>query len=269
MIGYWQKISLDEYFDNLKDYYTNCEKSSFRLSNKVQELTQEEKNYVNSNVNLEGITGFGKEQLLNLLLRLPDKYNFARHLILSDNIELKVNSILDGKSTFIYILDLIKTNTDDVYSVQHMLLELYKRGYQSKECDGTFLKEIYKELPSNDAFELWCTARFAYILNDHKKFEKVCRNEKVLFTILSFKQKKPVGINYPNLLGIANNAIQHYRDNGDILVKAMHYYGVYKEIIERDKKRVFQEKKADFEKYKPIQDKEFLEIILTVFPELV
>src|SRR5258708_36337265 len=87
MIGHWQKISLDEYFDNLKDYYNNCEKSSFRLSNKVQELTQEEKSYVNSNINLQGITGFDKEQLLNSILRLPDKYNFARHLLVSDNID--------------------------------------------------------------------------------------------------------------------------------------------------------------------------------------
>ncbi|MEO6722609.1 MAG: DUF6035 family protein [Ferruginibacter sp.] len=268
MIGHWQKISLDEYFDNLKDYYNNCEKSSFRLSNKVQELTQEEKNYVNSNVNLQGITGFDKEQLINSILRLPDKYNFARHLIVSDNIDLEINSILDGKSTFIFLLNLLITKTDDFYSVGHLILELYKRGYKSKACDGIFLKEIYKDLPSKDAFTLWCTARFAYILNDHKKFEKVYRNEKVLFTILSFKLKKPVGINYPNLLGIANNAIQHYRDNGDILIKAMHHFGVYKEIIDRDKKRVFQEKKSDFEKYKPIQDKEFLEIILTVFPEL-
>ncbi len=49
----------------------------------------------------------------------------------------------------------------------------------------------------------------------------------------------------------------------------MHHFGVYKEIFDRDKKKVFQEKMLDFEKYKPIQDKEFLDIITKVFPELI
>ncbi len=114
MIGHWQKISLDEYCNNLKDYYNNCEKPSFRLSNKVQELTQEEKSYLNSNINLQRITGLDKEQLLNLLLRLPDKYNFAKHLIVSDNIDLEVNSILEGKSTFIYLVNFLTTKTDEL-----------------------------------------------------------------------------------------------------------------------------------------------------------
>ncbi len=268
MIGNWRKNTLDEYIFNLKDYYNNCESQSFRLSDKVQELTLEEKTYVNSNINFQEITGFDKDEFLNSVLRLSEKYNFAKHLLLSDNIDIEVNNILDNKSTFIYLVTLLISKTEGLYSISYLILQLYKRGYSSKECDEKFLKEIYKDLPTKDAFTFWCTVRFAYILNDAKKIEKAFRNEKVLFTILSFKLKKPVGINYPNLLGIANNAIQHYRDNGDILIKAMNHFGVYKEIIERDKKRVFQEKKSDFEKYKPIQDKEFLEIILMIFPEL-
>ncbi|MEI9946328.1 MAG: hypothetical protein WDN26_19170 [Chitinophagaceae bacterium] len=55
--------------------------------------------------------------------------------------------------------------------------------------------------------------------------------KKVLFSILSFKMKKPVGINYPNLLGIANNAIQHYRENGDILIKCnASFWGVQRDF---------------------------------------
>lgn len=145
---------------------------------------------------------------------------------------------------------------------------LYKRGYESKDCDEKYLRDVYKNLPTQSSFASWCIARFTYLLNDYEKFEKVYRNDKVLFTILSFKLKKPVGINYPNLLGIANNAIQHYRDNGDIIIKAMHKYEVYEEILSRDKKKVFQEKKADFDKFKPIQDRHFQEIITTLFPEL-
>lgn len=268
MIGHWQKVNLDEYFGNLKDYYNNCEKPSFRLSHKVQELTQEEKNYVNANINLQGITGFSKENLINSILSLQAKFNFARHLILSTNIELEVNNTLDGKSTFIFLLDQLIHNADEFYSAGNLFLELYKRGYQSKACDEGFLKETYQDLPNKDSLAVWCIARFAYRLNDHKKFEKAYRNERALLSIVSFKMKRPVGINYPNLLGIANNAIQHYRDHGDILIKAMHHYDVYDEIVGKDKKKVFREKQQDFEKYKPIQDKEFVEVVTALFPEL-
>ena len=104
MIEHWQKVNLDGYINNLKDYFNNCEKPSFRLANKVQELTEEERQYVNANINLEGITGFDKSVLLNSILAIPEKINFARHLIISDNIELEVNTLLRGKCTFIYLL---------------------------------------------------------------------------------------------------------------------------------------------------------------------
>lgn len=268
MIGHWQKINLDEYLVNLRDYYSNCEKPSFRLAHKVQELTQEEKDYVNANINLQGITSFNKECLIISLLSLPGKFNFVRHLIVSGNIELEVNNFLDGKTTFICLLKQLISTSDEFYSAGHLFLELYKRGYESKECDEVFLREIYKDLPTKNSLAVWCIARFAFLLNDHKTFDKAFRNDRVLFSIISFKMKKPVGFNYPNLLGVANNAIQHYRDHGDILIKSMYHYEVYNDIIERDKKKVFQGKQKDFEKYKPIQDKEFVEIVMHLFPEL-
>ena len=269
MIGHWQKNNLDEYINNLKDYYNNCEKPSFRLANKIQELTEEERQYLNTNINLEVITGFEKAFILNSVLAIPEKLNFARHLIVSDNIELEVNSLLKEKSAFIYLLDSSINKTADIfYSAEHFIFLLYKRGYKSKDCDEKYLRYLYKNLPTQSTFAIWCMARFAYLLNDYEKLEKVYRNDKVLFAILSFKLKKPVGFNYPNLLGIANNAIQHYRDNGDMIIKAMHKYEVYDEILRRDKKKVFQEKKSDFDKFKPIQDKNFQEIIISLFPEL-
>lgn len=268
MIGHWQKISLDEYLNNLTDYYNNCENPSFRLASKVQDLTQEEKLYVNANLDLRGLTGFENDVLLNSILQKSDKFNFAKHLLLSINIDLEVNSILHGESSFVYLVKRIMEFESDSYMVGYLLSGLYKRGYQSKECDQDYLRRIYKELPSNVALSIWCIARFAYILNDYNKFEKAWKHQNILFTILSFKLKKPIGINYPNLLGVANNAIQHYRENGDIILKSLHVFQVFREIIDRDKKRVFQSKMSDFQKYKPIQDKEFLDIILAIFPEL-
>jgi hypothetical protein len=111
-------------------------------------------------------------------------------------------------------------------------------------------------------------ARFVVLLNDAVLIEKAFQERNSLLTIVSFKLKKPVGINYPNLLGVANNAFLHYRAHGDILLHAMKHYGVYEEVLKRDQKKSFTYRLEDFQRYKPIQDPMFAEIAHKVFPEL-
>ena len=89
-----------------------------------------------------------------------------------------------------------------------------------------------------------------------------------LFTIVSFKMKKPVGIRYPNLLGVANNAFLNYRSHGDLLIKAMQHYGAYDQVIKRDRKQTFRYRLEDFEMYKPVQDTAFNTIVFKIFSEL-
>ena len=115
---------------------------------------------------------------------------------------------------------------------------------------------------------IWCIARFAYLLDNSELLEKALQDENTLLTIVSFKLKKPVGINYPNLLGVANNAFLHYRANGDILLHAMKHYGVYEETLKRDQKKTFRYRIDDFQKYKPIHNSSFNEFVYKILPEL-
>ena len=145
----------------------------------------------------------------------------------------------------------------------------FKRGYINIKKDDIFLVDFYKNKISNQQMlELWCLARICYKLNNHDKIEKAFSKDRVILSILSFKQGKPVGFNYPNLLGVANNAIQHYREQGDLILRSMKTFNVYDDIKIRDKKGTFKLKEQDFEKFKPIQDIDFDEIAYEIFPEL-
>ena len=91
---------------------------------------------------------------------------------------------------------------------------------------------------------------------------------KGLFPFLSFKEKKPVFFKYPNLLGVANNVISHYPENGDLILKAITKFGCTEKINELDKRGTFKRKKAEYLENKPTQNKEFESIVIELFPEL-
>ena len=111
--------------------------------------------------------------------------------------------------------------------------------------------------------------RFAVKLNSKEKFALAYQKHRELFVILSLKMNKPISFNFPNLLGVINNAIQFYRESGEIILKAMEHYERTRQIMELDsRKGTFKKKLTEFETNKPIQNKEFEEIVINLFPEL-
>lgn len=268
MVEHWRKINIDDYISNLAGFYLDCSKGHFRTANTVETLNQEERNYLNHNVNLEKIVGIEKKFILNKVFSDKSKFNFARHLLTSINIDLEVNAIDETNKSIFQLLIENAENTPD-YFYHYLVIFLYKRGFRNTKTDEAFLIDFYKnKIKSEKLFELWCLARICYKLNNHDKIEKAFSKDKVILSIISFKQGKPVGFNYPNLLGVANNAIQHYRQQGDLLLTAMKKYNVYYDIVTRDKKGTFKLKEQDFIKFKPIQDTDFNQIVYEIFPEL-
>lgn len=268
MLGHWRKVNIDEYISNLADFYNDSSKGSIRTSNTIETLNQEETDYLNENINLEKLIGVEKKFILSKVLSDKSKFNFGRHLLTSLSIELEVNSIDETNKSIFQLLIENTENALDYFFLDEILF-LYKRGFIHTKVDETFLIDFYKnKIKSERHLELWCLARVCYKLHNHDKIEKAFSKQKIILTILSFKQGKPIGINYPNLLGVANNAIQYYREQGDLLLAAMKHYKVYSDIISRDFKGSFKLKEQDFHKFKPIQDTDFNEILYEIFPEL-
>lgn len=80
---------------------------------------------------------------------------------------------------------------------------------------------------------------------------------------------RPIYYNFPNLLGVAVNAIIYYRESGDIILRAIDKFNQIANINKLDqRKNTFKRKREEYLKNKPIQNKDFETVAIQVFPEL-
>jgi hypothetical protein len=265
----WKKQSIDNFIIEIENYYLDCSSDYFQNMGIVDKINIEEARYLNDKLDLSKIVGVHFNLILNETLKNKSKNKFSYFLLRSKNISLEVNSLDETKKT-VFIRLAENYFFDNGGFLLHLINELFKRNYIIKNEDILFVKDLYKNgLNSQDDFEKWSLLRFAVKLNDAEKFEKAYQKSKELFVILSLKFNKPIHFNFPNLLGILNNAIQHYRENGDIILKAMEVYDRKNKIQELDnRKGNLKRKIVEYQQNKPIQDKKFVDIVEILFPEL-
>lgn len=267
-MDYWKKQNIDNFIIELEKYYLDCSAGYFSGQGILDKLNKEETKYLNENLNLSKIVGVDQKLILNETLKHKEKANFSNLILRSKNIDLEVNyTDNSGKTVFVLLVEqyFFEKGSFLMYNINH----LFERNYSIKNEDVFFVNELYKKIQSQSQFENWSLLRFAVKLNDNKKIALAYQKQRELFVILSFKLNKPIHFNYPNLLGIINNAIQHYRESGEIILKAMKHYDRLEHIKQLDlRKGTFRKKLSEFELNKPIQDKEFEEIVMTLFPEL-
>lgn len=270
MLKDYAKRKIDDYIKNLVEYYNNCEKLDLLGVDSIRELTEKEKEYLNNSLNLQEITGYEKQSLINNLLRSQSKANFALSLLYCQDLSLVINEISENKSTFIYLFENLiqkEKNASYLFLVKDIFSSLYKRNYTKNICDGPFLKKSEEKCKSSSgAFAAYCIARIAFNLDDYRKFEIAINNDSVLFAILSFRYNRPLGSGLTSLKAIANNSIMHYRDKRPILIKAMHIFNVYEKISIDNK--VLKEAEKDMEINGIQEDDEFNKIIIKLFPNL-
>lgn len=261
-----EKIDIDEYINNWTLYYADCSKDHFRNISLYSELNQEGLDYLNENFNLDKIVGVDKKVILHKLLTDRTKSNFTRHLFMALKIGLEVNCLDDtNKSIFQLLFEL----PEDPEYKSYFFRILYNRGYINTIPDHLFLVDFYKnKIKTKPQLTSWSYARICFKLHEAEKIEKAFSKIKVILIILSFKLRRPVGYNFPNLLGVANIAITHYGEHGDLILGAMKHYDVYNKIMKLDFKRVFRAKQKDYIESRPVQDTEFNKIVYEIFPEL-
>ena len=268
MIKYWRKINIDNYITNLKEYFIDCTKGNLTTGSTIDTLDIEEKAYLNEKLNLDIIIGGDQTLVLNKVLQDKSKFNFTRHLLNNLSIELEVNNLDETKkSVFELIIENVMTMEE--HNHHQLFISLYKRGYINTSTDQYYLTKFYKtKIYSQKLLVFWCLVRICFILHNPEKIIKIFYNERLILTLLSFKFEKPVGLKFPKLLGVANNAVEHYSEQGDLILYAMKYYKVYDSVRQQDKKGTFKLKEEKFLKFKPIQDIEFNEIVYEIFSEL-
>ena len=266
MLTSWQKQIIEELVEKVTNFYHDSSKGYFSGTNKIEEFNIEQRNYFNSLLSLSKFVGAEESIILNSILE-QGKFGFAVYILRSGAFDIEVNSVTNYKSCFQLLVEQSNSLNGSDWN-GYFFEALYKKGYSTKESDMLYIKEAYKSIDSQNKLVEWCIARFVLILNEKDMIAEALKRQKELLTIVSFKMKKPVGIHYPNLLGISNNAFLHYRIHGDVLLHAMKYYGIYEDVIKKDHKNSFQYRLNEFLEYKPIQDLAFNEIVFKIFPEL-
>ncbi len=267
-MDYWKKQNIDSFIIEFEKYYLDCSANSIVGQSICNKINTEETNYLNNNLNLSKITGIDTNYILNETLRQKDKNKFSYFLINTPSIKLEINKIdKTGKTVFMLLAENYFSEKNDV-SI-YLFIPLFERGYLIKKEDEDLIASLYKKIESQRQFINWSLLRFAVLLKDSEKFHLALNNQKELFVILSLKLNKPIGFNFPNLLGVINNALQFYRENGDVILKAMHYYNRYQQIIDLDERKgTFKNKLMEYEANKPIQNIEFKKLVLILFTEL-
>lgn len=267
-MDYWKEQSIENFIIELGKYYEDPTASYFQNQGIVDKLNMEELDILNKKLDLSKIVGCEKEFVLNKSLKDKEKDNFSHYILRTKEINLEVNSIDDTNKTVFILLADNYFNSKDWFSTW-LFNDLFSKGYKIKDIDKEFVNQLYKKITKQNEMDKWSLLRFAVILDDAESFELAMQNDRVLFTILSYKLKKPIHFNFPNLLGVSINAIQHYRESGDIILQAMEHYNVKSKIENLDmKKGTFARKKRDYFENKPIQNQDLNKVVFKIFPEL-
>ena len=262
-----RKEFIDDCVNEIQEYYKNPDSDYLPNGNIINRLNQEERKTVNKNLKLEQLVGSQKNLVVQSLIKDKSKDRFTFYLLSSNYIDYEVNAYDKTKATS--FIELSKRLFYDKVWGSYLIMQLFLRGYKIKEEDNQFVLSLYKEVKEIKDFETWTMLRYAVKLDDADKFQKALIKNREINTILSFKKKKPIGFNFPNLLGVAINAIQNYRESGDLILKAIDVFEVNDIIFRLDRKNnTFKRKRDEYLKNRHLQDKEFENVAFQLFPEL-
>lgn len=269
-MDFWRKEQIDNFIIEISQYYQDCTATYFENQNLPTKLNKEELKYLNENLNLGEIVGVENHLVFNAILKDNSKNNFSFYLLRTKEIDCEVNSLDAIKSTVFIELSKRYLESNN-FLLRYLFSDLFERGYKIKNEDDQFLLGLYKDKKIKDFsdFDRWIDLRFAVKLKKSKMYEVALANKREFYTLLSIKEGKPYSFNFPNLLGVVINAIQNYRENGDIILKAIKVFNQTSKIQKLDlKKGTFKRKVDEYLHNKPIQNEKFTEVAEILFPEL-
>ncbi len=265
---YWKEEYFKTFLVEFPKYYRDPSANYFQSQNLPSKLNKKEQELLNEKVNLPKLVGCKKKLVLNELLKNSAKDKFTFYLIQTIEIDCEVNSYDKTKKT-VFIEIAQRYFYQETWISPYLISKIFERGYEIKEEDNQFVFDLHKQIKKQSDLDKWATLRFATKLNDKDKFEIAQNHTQELFTMLSFKMGKPIHFNFPNLLGVAINAIIHYRESGDLILKAIEKFGRFEKILKLDQRKgTFKRKRLEYLENKPIQNKEFEDIAIELFPEM-
>lgn len=262
-----RKEQLENTAEEFCNFFHNPVKPRFSGSGNLDNLPEEERQFIKKFIEIKLKHPIAPTEWLAKCLNSKDLNYLALYLISSNTFAPDLSIEVNGNTAFTLTVK-HGLNLKDKRDFMYLLQTLYNKGYKSKPADLVYLKDSYDYLKNEYQCLAWSLARFVNKLNDASLIQKAFEHHMPLLTIASFKMRRPFGINYHNLLGVANNALQHYRSHIELIIHAMQTYDVLYDIERRDHKNTFKQRMEDFKETMPVQDPDIAEVVFILFPEL-
>lgn len=268
MINQYRKQELESAVEKFCEFFKNPEKPKFNGLSSFENLTNDEEVFTKGLIENRLNTRFEPGKWFSDGFNDPAKINIILFFVSPPPFfSTDLNVVVDGRTVFSSIVN-YSMKTGDKKEFIYWIQKLYKKGYKSKSQDFDFLKISFDKLKNDYQCLIWSLARFAFKLNDFEKIKLAFDHHMTLLTVASFKLRRPFGINFHNLLGVANNALQHYRSHIELILHAMEVYDVAYDIEKRDHKNTFKQRLEDYYETMPPQDPDLGEVVFELFPEL-
>lgn len=258
-----KKKKIDDYISNLLMLLSK--KSESIQANRyfniqpLHILSNEEKIYLNEEFEekIEKIINKNSQPFFNILIEnINSYYELIMAIISNESLDISFE-LPSNKDKITPLIALANSNIEE-YSAYDILDYIYYRGYQQNHLDTVFFSENKNKISST-----YYIIKSYYLINDSKIANIIKGNERILYTLFSIRNNSVVGFGFPQLISVANNAIQHYRSHSKILIHAMKVYNLFDEFMKIDSFR----KKID--NLKDIEQDTSLNVALKrIFPEL-
>jgi hypothetical protein len=104
-MDFWKKQSIDDFINNLRNYYNDCSVTNVKGQGIIEKLNIEEQSYLNDNLNLCEIVGVDKDQILLNSLKDKSKDNFSFFILQSKAIHVEINALdKNGNTVFMRLI---------------------------------------------------------------------------------------------------------------------------------------------------------------------
>ncbi|MCO6148388.1 hypothetical protein [Flavobacterium sp. NRK1] len=258
------KSLCDEYILEIHSLFTGNETkgnfSYYRFKNPDKETRQ----YIN--IKLESLLSSTYNSLevpfFNFLVSESPKYDILLRVLIENPIlQIPLNNKDINKQTL--FIEIVKSQ----YSSKEYLLEfIFINGYHKTEQDYTYINNAINETTLTQKEYEAVLIGFCFLnIESTENFIKLKEIYREICVILSAKFGRIIYYRFPNFLQVANNAMEHHKEFGDLFIRAFSIYGKYNEL---EAKPSFAKKVENLKKINVSQNYNYKGIFKEIFPEL-
>jgi len=261
------KEIIDKLITELKSCITD-EKVEITTLQRLWELKDSDQLYLKDCLANLNEKGYGKDSkpFINYVLYENSVYRNLINTLFWKKEYFDFDVSLTDKNNRTCFQDIINSEIDNIDSIFEFFEYIFLQGYQRNKFDDTYFKNqknatFISPMIQNHIL----VGRLYYQLNNIEHIKLLKRQSKILFTFLSIYHRKPIGFAFSNLIQVINNALEHYCNFGELVIKALEINGLLEEC---KTKKSFNNKVAKLRNNTISQDIEFNEVLMELFPDL-